>query len=282
MRLHGNDKFVATELLNDESSPQLSLAANLSEAHLRGAFLLSRLSGTMREGPTRCNASSRIPYPHRASLRLQSTESHRDRLRPTTMNRQAPQNPSVHFSPSTTADPYLQPAFSLGHRLARLLWVVCWLLLYRPSPRPFHSWRALLLRLFGARLGPNCHFYPGARIWAPWNLFCADQVTVADGAEIYNPARVILGSHAILSQGAYLCGATHDYDDPAFPLVAYTMSIGAYAWVCARSSVAPGVNLADGAVLGLASVATHDLDAWGVYAGIPARKVKERSRPSDL
>ena len=64
------------------------------------------------------------------------------------------------------------------------------------------------------RLGPNCHFYPGSKVWAPWNLICADQVTAGDGVEIYNPAPVTLGSHAILSQGAYLCGATHDYDDP--------------------------------------------------------------------
>jgi putative colanic acid biosynthesis acetyltransferase WcaF len=54
------------------------------------------------------------------------------------------------------------------------------------------------------------------------------------------------------------------------------MNIGAYAWVCARASVAPGVNVGEGAVLGLGSVATRSLDAWTVYAGVPAVKVKER------
>jgi putative colanic acid biosynthesis acetyltransferase WcaF len=109
---------------------------------------------------------------------------------------------------------------------------------------------------------------------------CADQVTAADGVEIYNPAPVTLGSHAILSQDAYVCGATHDYDDQAFPLIAYAMNLGAYAWVCARASVAPGVNMGEGAVLGLGSVATRNLEAWTVYAGVPAVKVKERRRSS--
>jgi len=127
-------------------------------------------------------------------------------------------------------------------------------------------------------MGANCHFYPGSKVWAPWNLICADQVTAADGAEIYNPAPVSFGSHAILSQEAYVCGATHDYDDARFPLIAFTMHIGPYAWVCARASVAPGVNLGEGAVLGLGSVATRNLDAWGVYTGVPALKVKERFR----
>jgi putative colanic acid biosynthesis acetyltransferase WcaF len=180
----------------------------------------------------------------------------------------------VHGNP----DPYLRPSFSFGDRARRGLWNACWLIMYRPSPRPLHGWRSMLLRMFGAKMGSDCHFYPASRVWAPWNLNCADQVTLADGAEIYNPVPIYLGSHAIVSQGAYICGATHDFDSAAFPLLAYEMQIGAYAWICARASVCPGVSVGEGAVLGLASVATRDLDPWSVYAGSPARKVKERRR----
>ena len=194
------------------------------------------------------------------------------------MPRQAFYNAADHISPNTAADPYQRPAFSLQTRLRRLLWNTCWLLLYRPSPRPVHSWRALLLRLFGATLGPHCHFYPASKVHAPWNLICADAVAAGDGVEIYNPAPMRLGSHVILSQGAYLCGATHDYDDAAFPLLAYEMEIGPYAWVCARACVCPGVNVGEGAVLGLASVATRDLEPWTVYAGSPAVRIKSRKR----
>jgi len=188
-------------------------------------------------------------------------------------------NAAEHLPAETAADPYLRPAFSLETRLRRLAWNICWMLLYRTSPRPFHAWRSFLLRLFGATMGPNCHFYPASKVWALWNLVCAESVAAADGAEIYNPAPVTFGSHAILSQDSYVCGATHDYDDPAFPLLAYTMSFGAYSWVCARASVTPGVNVADGAVLGLGSIATRNLEAWTVYAGVPAVKVKQRQHP---
>jgi len=190
-------------------------------------------------------------------------------------------NAADHISPETAVDPYLRPAFPLADRLRRLSWEIVWLLLYRTSPRPLHAWRSMLLRLYGARMGPNCHFYPASRVWAPWNLICAEQVTAADGAEIYNPAPITLGSHAILSQDAFLCGATHDYDDPGFPLIAYRMSIGPYAWICARASVAPGVNVAEGAVLGLGSIATRDLAPWTVYGGNPAVPIRERKRHPD-
>jgi len=39
-----------------------------------------------------------------------------------------------------------------------------------------------------------------------------------------------------------------------------------------------GVRVEEGAVLALGSIATKKLDAWCVYAGAPARKVKERER----
>jgi len=195
------------------------------------------------------------------------------------MPRPADYRATDHISAEAYPDAYTRPAFPLSNRLRRLVWNITWLLLYRTSPRPLHAWRAMLLRLFGATLGNDCHFYPASKVWAPWNLLCADHVAVGPGAEIYNPSPIQLDSHVILSQNAYLCGATHDYNDPAFPLIAYRMKLEAYAWVCARASVAPGVNLGEGAVLGLQSVATHDLEPWTIYAGVPAVRIKDRQHP---
>ena len=175
-------------------------------------------------------------------------------------------------------DTWVQASYSRRNRLGRLLWAIVYVLLYRPTPRPMHAWRAMLLRLFGAQLGPHCHFYAKGRIWAPWNLVCADHVTLGDDAELYNPSRFTFASHAIVSQGAYVCGATHRYDSPEFTLVSYPMHFGAYSWVCAKAIVSPGVNLGSGSILGLGSIATRDLEPFGVYAGVPAKKVKERAR----
>jgi putative colanic acid biosynthesis acetyltransferase WcaF len=174
-------------------------------------------------------------------------------------------------------DPYLRPNTSFLNRVVRSAWGITYVFFFRPSPRIFHGWRSLLLRMFGAKLGPNCHIYPGARIWAPWNLICEDAVGVADGAEIYNPAPITLGSHSIISQQAYLCGATHDYNDPSFPMIWAPITVGRFAWVAARAVVQMGVNVGDGAVLGLGAIATEDLQPWTVYAGTPARKIGVRS-----
>ena len=191
---------------------------------------------------------------------------------------------TVHnIAASTKDNPYHRASFSLKDRLVRLLWQMAYLLLYRISPRPLHAWRSMLLRLFGAKMGPGCHFYPSAKVWAPWNLICEDCCTLADHAEIYNPSPIYLESHCIVSQQAYLCGATHDYNDPDFPMISYSMRLGAYSWICARASVSPGVLVGEGAVLGLGAVAHQNLEPWTVYSGAPAVKVKMREKnvPTD-
>jgi putative colanic acid biosynthesis acetyltransferase WcaF len=194
----------------------------------------------------------------------------------------APMNPAASSMEITSnADPYLKPAFSLRNRVMRMLWNVVQATLFRFSPRPLHAWRAWLLRCFGARLGPGCHIYPRARIWAPWNLVCERVVCIGDEAIVYNPGRLYLGSHVIVSQQAYLCGATHDYRDPAFPMIWAPITIGRYAWICARATVQSGVTVGEGAVLGLGSVTARNLEPWTVYAGVPAQKIKTRPRTDD-
>jgi putative colanic acid biosynthesis acetyltransferase WcaF len=186
---------------------------------------------------------------------------------------------AVHnIAASADDNPYERASFSLKQRFVRLLWQTVYLLLYRFSPRPMHAWRSMLLRLFGAKMGPGCHFYPSGKVWAPWNLACEDCCTLADRAEIYNPSPIYLESCCIISQQAYICGATHDYNLPDFPMISYNMRLGAYSWICARASVSPGVNVGAGAVLGLGSVANNDLEPWTVYSGVPAVKVKLREK----
>lgn len=177
-------------------------------------------------------------------------------------------------------DPYTASAKSPKNRLARLLWHIAYVTLFRFSPRPMHAWRAMVLRFFGARLGPGCHIYPKAVIWAPWNLRCEDVVAIADEAIVYNPSPITLQSHSTVSQQAYLCGATHNYNDPAFPMLSEPITIGRYAWICARATVLPGVIVGEGSVLGLGSVTSKNLEPWTVYAGLPAKKIKERKKPT--
>lgn len=163
-----------------------------------------------------------------------------------------------------------------SNRLRRVVWGIVWTLLYRPSPRPLHAWRRLLLRAFGARIGKGAHPYASARIWAPWNLVMEDHSCMADQVDCYCVAPVTIGAHATVSQYSYLCSASHDFRDPAHPLIAAPILIEAQAWVAADVFVSPGVKIGRGSVIGARSTVTHDVDEWTVVAGNPARKIGDR------
>ena len=170
------------------------------------------------------------------------------------------------------------PPTSLANRAARGLWGAVWLLLYRPSPRPLHFWRRFLLRLFGATIEKGAKPYPSAFVWAPWNLVMRENSMMGDGVDCYSVARIELGPKATVSQRAYLCSASRDLDDPAMPLAIAPITLGPKAWVAAECFVAPGVDLAEGAVCAARAVVTKDVPEWTVVAGNPARPLRERKR----
>lgn len=170
---------------------------------------------------------------------------------------------------------FFAPSFSLKNRAARFLWGLVYVLLFRPSPRPLHAWRRFILRCFGARIGKGSRVFGRARIWAPWLLKVGEAAAIADDADIYNPAGVELKDNAIVSQGAYLCGASHDYESWDFPLVAKPIVLEQHAWVAARAIVHMGVTIGEGCVIGAGSNVTRDMPAWSVCAGAPCRVIRE-------
>jgi putative colanic acid biosynthesis acetyltransferase WcaF len=173
-------------------------------------------------------------------------------------------------------NPYTQASFSLRNRLARLFWNATYILFFKFSPRPMHGYRAFILKLFGARLGKQCHIYPTAKIWAPWNLEMDDHAGLANDVICYNMANIRIGKKVVISQGTHLCTGSHDYTDSNFQLLAKPIEIGDQAWLCTESFVGPGVKIGAGSVVGARSVVLKDIPEWMVCAGMPAKPIKPR------
>lgn len=165
--------------------------------------------------------------------------------------------------------------YSHREQLLRILWGLC-RPLFRFSPRICFGWRRLLLRLFGAKVGDNVHIYNSAVIYMPWNLEIGDWSGIGEHAFVYNLGRVTIGTRTTVSQRAHLCAGTHDFTDPALPLLKPPIFIGDQAWVCADAFVGPGVTVGEGAIIGARAVVVKDVDPWHVVAGNPARFIKMR------
>jgi putative colanic acid biosynthesis acetyltransferase WcaF len=177
-----------------------------------------------------------------------------------------------------SSDPYLRPVFPFLDKLRRHCWSATWVLLCKWTPNPMHIWRISILRLFGAKIGQKNFIYPTCKIWAPWLLETGDVVAIGPGVEIYNPGGARLGHHSVISQHAFLCGATHDYNSDQFTYIKKEIVLEPYVWICAKAIILPGVHCMEGSVLGAATVTSRNLEQWTVYAGNPARPVKKRQK----
>ncbi|MEG1933339.1 MAG: putative colanic acid biosynthesis acetyltransferase [Kiritimatiellia bacterium] len=168
---------------------------------------------------------------------------------------------------------------SVTSKVARGLWAIVWLFLFRPTPnriRFFLWWRILLLRMFGAKIGSHCVVMASCRIWQPWKLTMGNYACLSERVDCYNAAPITIGEQTVVSQDAFLCAASHDITSPIMELTTAPITLESQVWVCARAVVLPGVTLHEGAVLAAAAVLTHDAPAWTVLAGNPARPCRSR------
>lgn len=152
---------------------------------------------------------------------------------------------------------------------------------FRCSPRPLWGVRRGLLRLFGATVGAHAHICPSVAITIPWNLTIGDRAAVGEGAILYALGKITIGADATVSQGAHLCAGTHDFRDPAMPLIKPPITIGAGAWVCADAFIGPGVSIGDMAVVGARAVAVRSVPPHKIVAGNPATVIGTRTLRTD-
>lgn len=136
--------------------------------------------------------------------------------------------------------------------------------------------RLFLLRLFGADIPHHAFVYGSCKIWAPWNLAIGEYSCIGPNVELYNKAPIVIGNHAVVSQGAKLYTASHDISDVKFSLVTESIRVGNRAWIASHAFVGMGVIIGEGAVVGATASVYKDVEPWTVVGGNPAKFIKNR------
>jgi putative colanic acid biosynthesis acetyltransferase WcaF len=177
----------------------------------------------------------------------------------------------------TDLSKYTTGGYSTGAGvLKRLLWYVVNVLFFMNPLCPISRLKVALLRLFGARVGVGMIIKPAVNIKYPWKLSIGNHCWIGERAWIDNLAEVSIGDNCCISQGAMLLCGNHNYKSETFDLITLPITLEDGTWIGAHSIVCPGVTCQSHSVLAVNSVATKDMEAYHIYQGNPAQKVKER------
>ncbi len=116
--------------------------------------------------------------------------------------------------------------------------------------------------------------------------FIADEYSYAGPQCLIYP-KVRIGAYSLLANNVSIIGGDHIYKNPGIPIIFSGREkiketiIGKDVWVGAFSIILCGVRIGDGAIIAAGSVVTKDVDAFCIYGGIPAKKIKDRFKNAD-
>ena len=164
--------------------------------------------------------------------------------------------------------------------------------------------KSLGLKKYGSNVKISRH----AIIYKPEELEVGSNVRIDDFTTI--SGKVVLGSYIHIAQTCSLFGADagirmDDFTTLSSHSIIYATSddysgyslacpmapdkykptdindpvhLKKYAIVGCMSVVLPGVTIGEGCSVGAMSLCNKDLEPWGIYVGIPVRRMKERSK----
>lgn len=159
--------------------------------------------------------------------------------------------------------------------LIRIFWY-CVNVCFIKSSHPFSFLRIFLLRLFGAKIGKGVVIKPSVNIKYPWRLSIGNYAWIGENVWIDNLDNITIGNNVCISQGALLLSGNHNYKKTSFDLIIAPIIIEDGVWIGAKAIVTGGTICKNHSMLAVASVAPKIMEAFTIYRGNPAIKIRER------
>jgi len=117
-------------------------------------------------------------------------------------------------------------------------------------------------------IGSHIHISAYVAIYGTYGVFLDDYSGMSPRSTIYSAVDDFGGD--------FLIGPIHD--PRCTNLKKGSVFIGKYSQVGANSVIFPDLKIAEGVAIGAFSLVKNDLAAWGIYAGIPLKKIRDRSK----
>ncbi len=117
------------------------------------------------------------------------------------------------------------------------------------------------------KLGSNIHISPYVALYGAKGITFEDYTGISAHSVVYSAMDDFSGN--------YLIGPIHP--DEYTNVTGGKVTVKRFSQIGANCVVFPNLTIAEGVAIGAMSMVKEDLEPWTIYAGIPAKKLKNRS-----
>lgn len=146
---------------------------------------------------------------------------------------------------------------------------------------PFLFIRISYLRLIGLHIGSHSIIDMGYYILSPQKLHIGSHCHINRQCMIDARGGIRIGNNVSISHYVKLITGSHNYNSKHFDYEAAEIFIEDNVWIGINAIILKGVRIGEGAVIAAGAIVTKDCEPYGVYAGIPAKKVGVRQQNLD-
>ncbi|MFK3844663.1 acyltransferase [Stenotrophomonas sp. NPDC078853] len=128
--------------------------------------------------------------------------------------------------------------------------------------------------------GRMCVFEGDGRLIDPDKLELGDDVYIGRNFFIRATGGISIGSYTHISRNVVLHTVNHNMNGTLLPYdrtnILRPIKIGEYVWIGMNCEILPGVSIGDGAVIGMGTTVSKDVEAGAIVVGSAQRVVGHR------
>ena len=127
-------------------------------------------------------------------------------------------------------------------------------------------------------MSKNVRIYEGCHIRKAKGITLEEGVCIGPHVLLDGRMGLSIKENAILAYECIIWTMNHDYNDVHFGVKGGHVEIGAYAWICSRSIVLPGIKIGEGAIVASGALVTKDVAPYTIVGGVPAKVIGKREK----
>jgi acetyltransferase-like isoleucine patch superfamily enzyme len=130
-------------------------------------------------------------------------------------------------------------------------------------------------------MGKECLILERVRLSWKENIAFGDHVGISPDVQINAAGGVAIGTNTLIGPGAKIWSINHRYSGINMPIREQGWEFKAVVidedvWIAANAVILPGVRIGRGAIVAAGAVVTHDVAAFEIVGGVPARRIGQR------